>query len=296
MAQAPAHTLGQIVGNALERAVEPLLRAFADEHDLYLDMKGRREARGKKTKVSWEDSLGNVHDLDFVLERGGTTEEVGIPVAFVETAWRRYTKHSRNKAQEIQAAILPLRERHKDVAPTSAVVLGGVFTSESLQQLQSSCFAVLFVPATEVFGAFEAFGIDVAVLEETPDEYVQEQVEAYRGLDEDAEDGLIQSLQSAVRAHWPDFEGQLRDVAERKIASIALLPLRGEERLFDRVQEAVDFIAGYDLDSPEERQEFRRFEVLIRYSNGDRITGEFEKAEEAMSFLDKFRADEADYA
>ncbi len=54
--------------------------------------------------------------MDFVLERDGSDTRTGTPIAFIETAWRRYTKHSRNKAQEIQGAILPLVTTHREAA------------------------------------------------------------------------------------------------------------------------------------------------------------------------------------
>src|SRR6266496_2406164 len=136
MAQSPAHRFGQIVGDVLEAAIRPLLKQFAKEHGLYLDMKGDRPCR-RGRKCSWLDLNGNVHDLDFVLERGGSAKKVGMPVAFIETAWRRYTKHSRNKAQEIQGAILPLAETHRSSAPSVGVILAGVFTEGALAQLQS---------------------------------------------------------------------------------------------------------------------------------------------------------------
>jgi len=109
MARSPAHRFGQIVGDVLEEAIRPLLERFAKKHDLYLDMKGNRPCRHGR-KCSWTDLNKNSHDLDFVLERGGTLDKIGMPVAFIETAWRRYTKHSRNKAQEIQGALEPLAE------------------------------------------------------------------------------------------------------------------------------------------------------------------------------------------
>jgi hypothetical protein len=75
------------------------------------DKKGPRpKVRGKKRKVAWTDSEGNVHDLDYVFEMNGTRDTMGEPVAFIELAWRRYTKHSRNKAGEIEAALVPLGE------------------------------------------------------------------------------------------------------------------------------------------------------------------------------------------
>jgi len=97
MAKSPAHKWGQIIGDFLEFTFDKELSKFAKKHKLFLDQKGERKAR-KGKKVSWIDSFGNAHDLDFVLERNGTKEKIGAPVAFIESAWRRYTKHSRNKA------------------------------------------------------------------------------------------------------------------------------------------------------------------------------------------------------
>src|SRR6266436_4004086 len=135
MAQSPSHRFGQIIGDMLEWAVRPILEAIAKELGLYLDGKGERKARGTKRKVAWMDALGNTHDLDYVFEFGGSDEQIGSPRAFIEIAWRRYTKHSRNKAQEIQGAILPLAERYSEYHPFLGVVLGGVFTDGSLNQL-----------------------------------------------------------------------------------------------------------------------------------------------------------------
>ena len=89
--------------------------------------------RPEKAKRSHGTDLnGNEHDLDFVLERGGTATKRGIPVAFIETAWRRYTKHSRNKAQEIQGAIVPLFETYKRYHPLMGAILAGDFTPGAL--------------------------------------------------------------------------------------------------------------------------------------------------------------------
>ena len=143
MAESLAHKFGQIIGDLLELAIEPHLQRFAKRNKLFLDKKGVRLIR-KGRKLSWIDSKQNVHDLDYVLERGGTNEVLGNPVAFIETAWRRYTKHSRNKAQEIQGAILPLVEKYKNSSPFIGVVIAGVFTSGAIIQLQSSGFCVLY--------------------------------------------------------------------------------------------------------------------------------------------------------
>ena len=42
MAESPSHRFGQIIGEVLETAVEPLLRQFAKGHGLFLDRHGAR--------------------------------------------------------------------------------------------------------------------------------------------------------------------------------------------------------------------------------------------------------------
>jgi len=143
MAKSPSHKWGQILGEFLEDSFSKKLKTFANKQKLYLDTQGIRKAR-KGKKVSWTDSFGNAHDLDYVLERNGTENKIGLPVAFIESAWRRYTKHSRNKAQEIQGAILPLVITHKNYAPFKGVILAGEFTQGAITQLKSLEFEVLY--------------------------------------------------------------------------------------------------------------------------------------------------------
>ena len=145
MAEAFGHKFGQIIGDALECSIGPCLKLFARKNHLFLDSRGPRPAR-KGNKVSWTDINGNVHDLDYVMERGGTATKIGAPVAFIECAWRRYTKHSRNKAQEIQGAIIPLFEKYKKEHPFIGVILAGEFTQGSLSQLESLGFSILHFP------------------------------------------------------------------------------------------------------------------------------------------------------
>src|SRR5438876_623766 len=161
MAESPAHKFGQVIGEVLEAAVEPLLGGFAEEHNLYLDKKGVRPARSGN-RVSWTDAHGNTHDLDYVLERNGSDTKIGKPVAFIETAWRRYTKHSRNKAQEIQGAVLALAETYSHLRPFLGIVLAGVLTEPSLNQLRSCGFTVAYIPYDAIIRAFATVGIDAA--------------------------------------------------------------------------------------------------------------------------------------
>src|SRR3989338_7558643 len=167
MAESPAYRFGQVIGELLESVVLPQLESFCATQSLYLDhQKKDRPARAGK-KVAWTDEVGNTHDLDFVIERDGTDQKIGSPLAFIESAWRRYTKHSRNKAQEIQGAILPLAEKYRWNNPFLGTVLAGVFTEGSLDQLRSLGFQVLYFPYESLVAAFQSEGIDMAFDEDT---------------------------------------------------------------------------------------------------------------------------------
>lgn len=188
MANSPSHRFGQIIGDLLEDIVVPHLQEFCDRRGLYLDKKGARGGARVGKKVSWKDIYGNSHDLDFVIEKGGTDGVQGRPLAFIEAAWRRYTKHSRNKAQEIQGAILPVADKYKWDKPFLGVVLAGVFTKPSIDQMKSSGFEVVLFPYESIVAAFGSVGIRADFDEATPDSVFQDSI------------GKIESLTPRKRA------------------------------------------------------------------------------------------------
>ena len=173
MAYSPSHKFGQYIGKLLEdivlyKILKYRLQYFAEDKKYYLDWQRDRPAR-KGKKVTWEDKYGNKHDLDFVLEIDGTDHEKGRPIAFIEAAWRRYTKHSKNKAQEIQGALLPIVERHYLSAPFYGVVLAGEFTQSAINQLKNNGFSVLYIPYKNIVSAFKDIDFDIAFDEKTAD-------------------------------------------------------------------------------------------------------------------------------
>lgn len=283
MAQSPAHRFGQIIGDVLERAVRPSLQEVAEQLGVYLDGKGERKARGTKRKVAWLDGKGNTHDLDYVFEVGGSDEQIGSPRAFIEIAWRRYTKHSRNKAQEIQGAILPLAERYCDHHPFLGVVLGGVFTDGSLNQLRSHGFTVLYFPYESVLAAFAVVGIDASFDEDTSDAALLRKVRQFRKLSTHNTEKIARSLRSRRKVELEKFTSLLRVALTRRIESVYVLPLHGRARTLADVLEAIEFIESFNESEPDES--FVRYEVGVRYSNGDEVRGQFNDKVTAVVFL-----------
>jgi hypothetical protein len=286
MAQSPAHRFGQIIGDVLEMAIQPLLSRFAQTHGLYLDTKGVRPAR-RGVKLTWKDSLGNSHDLDFVLERDGTDYEIGTPAAFIETAWRRYTKHSKNKAQEIQGAVLPLLETYQSSAPFIGAILAGVFTSGAITQLKSNGFALVYFSYDSVCQAFGKVGIDAHFSEDTPDDEIATKVAAWDALTS----AQKQQVATALRTDNPNdvthFMAALERAINRQIESIRILALHGTIAEWVSIEDAIAFVLGYnELD---EARPIARYEVEISYSNGETIRGQFKDKETTIQFLRRYQ-------
>ena len=266
----------------LEAAVAPLLAEFADKHSLYLDKQGERTCRPGK-RCTWLDLNENKHDLDFVLERGGSAERLGIPAAFIETAWRRYTKHSRNKAQEIQGAIVPLAETYKNARPFIGVILAGVFTEGALNQLRSLGFSVLYFSYESVIAAFQDYGINAAFEEDTPVEEFKKKVDAYDSMSSANRKALAKALLRKQKGDVEKFIEVLEKVVSRQIDRITILPLHGTAKDLPTVADAIKFIEGYEEKA--DKHPIQRYEIRIRYNNGDSIEATFRDKGDAVTFL-----------
>jgi hypothetical protein len=285
MAISYAHRLGQIIGESLENALEPFLREFAEKHSLYFDKKEFRSARSG-TKLTWTDINNNKHDLDFVFEKEGTPEHTGKPIAFIECAWRRYTKHSRNKAQEIQGAIMPLFEKYKKDNPFIGVILAGVFTDNSLKQLQSLGFTILYFPYKMIVDAFRIVGIDVYFEEKTTEEYFAKQIVLWEKLNKAQKDKIYRKIMDQNLFAINQFMSSLQLKLDRKIRKVHIWMMYGKQYIFDSIEMAKEFIVNVNVNniSPE----FNKYEAEIQYSNGDIIRIEYRNQNDILGFLSSF--------
>lgn len=283
MAQSPSHRVGQIIGYALEQSVAPLLKGIADEYCLYFDEAGSRPARGKKRLMTWVDDAGNKHNLDFVLERDGTAHQVGAPVAFIEVAWRRYTKHSVNKAGEIANALLPLRQTFSHTRPFTGAVVAGEWTAGGLTHMVSQGIQVLYVPRETVVGAFAQFGIDFSFDEDTPEAHLAAQGDAWEALSDEQRVELIRTLANMAPESYAKFRERIVKHLTRRVTRVLVLPLFGSSLAFDTTEEAAEALRHIDDVVPDPA--LLRVEIQIRYSNEDRIEANFESAADAIDFL-----------
>lgn len=285
MAGSNSHKFGQIIGDVLEKAVEPFLRSFVQENNLYLDVKGVRPAR-PGVKLTWTDINSNKHDLDFVIERNGTDNKIGDPVAFIECAWRRYTKHSRNKAQEIQGAIMPLCEKYKKDSPFIGVILAGEFTENSLTQLKSLGFSILFFPYDVIIKSFSKVGINAYFDEGTEEQAFEQQLVLWNQITNEQKELVYKEITNLRLKEINTFISSLSFKTDRSIISIRIWTMYGKMFSFQNVSTAKDFIVHFETISI--IPEFHKFEAEIEYSNSDIIKVSYQNKEHLLTFLSNF--------
>jgi hypothetical protein len=282
MAFSPGHKFGQLIGEVLEMAIDPILIEFAKKNGLYLDKKGPRPARDGQ-KVCWIDLNGNKHDLDFVLERGGSPDKFGVPAAFIEVAWRRYTKHSRNKVQEIQGAIMPLFQTHEHCHPFTGAILAGVFTEGALKQLKSLGFTLAYFPYETVVKAFARVRIDASFDETTADTDFEDKFRRWDALTLSSQAMVSKELVRLNAGEISKFVEGLRSSVLRTIKAVRIFPLHGNAVEWANVNDAISFIQAYQEQGG--ALPIVRYEVEIIYLNGDKIWGEFAAKDAAIEFL-----------
>ncbi len=288
MAESAAHKWGQTIGDLLQLSLREELQKVADRHQLYLDYQRPRPAR-TGFKVSWQDRFGNNHDLDYVFEQGGADTTIGQPAAFIEVAWRRYTKHSKNKAQEIQGAILALAETYNHFRPFLGIVLASEFTRNALAQLRSHAFSVFHIPYADIMKAFASVGIDAAYEENTSERRFRDKIKQYHALSPQQIVNLKQALlgtpqpsSSPLKAFIETLDASL----SRRIVGITVLVLHGQPQPIATVTEAIEYLQSYE-DSRPSSAPVCRFEIDVRYSNGDVIHGIFQTKDDAIRFLNR---------
>jgi hypothetical protein len=294
MAESLAHRWGQIIGDVFEMFVRSILADVAKPHGLYLDYKRPRNARGGQGKVTWQDGYGNKHDLDYVLERGGTESALGEPVAFIESAWRRYTKHSKNKAQEIEAAVMPVALTFSRHQPFCGAVLAGEFTANALHQLESKGFAVLHVPYKSILLAFKEIGVDASSKDGvggTSEREFRAKIAEWKRLRQpEATRRLLAKLQTLHKHEIAKFKQKLEASITRRVASVHLTVLRGHAMECTDIASAIAYLIeeekSYRLREGSKQRE--SFEVQIRFNTGARIEATFPKRMEAIAFLRSF--------
>lgn len=286
MATSPSHRLGEFIGDFFEFSIIEYLRPIIIKKGYYLDYRHPRKARGNKKEVIGIDLNGNKHKLDIVIEESGSEEAFGRYKAYIEMAWRRYVKHSKNKVQEIAGAILPLVETNAKENPFYAAVLAGEFTENALTQLRSQGFYVLYFNYDEICKIFDTIGLSIRWEEDTSEADIQKIASKFEKLTPAQIKKLRANFFTMYKKQLDDLANALSNSLEATISEVIVIPLHGMAKSLCDADEAVQYILSYDETTSEP---IYRYEIIVRYNNGDEYIMRCANKAKAIQFLNQYK-------
>ena len=276
------HKLGQLIGNWYEEYfVLPLLQKVGKSLALFVDSRFvNRKAR--EGKIIWDDLDGNSVDYDYVLELGGSNNQLGIPVAFIECFWRRGARHSKDKARDDSGKLMQMRETYP-TARFLGIVSAGDFTKPARELVRSRDIDIFYVPKEKIVNAFDSCGLIMDYPDKLPEAEKANIVEKF-------DKHFTVSKKKAVQKSLIKLVGQatIESYVDRVRATLSALPqeirfiLRHESMpiAFESVAAATDFLKSpnFKMISPIESYLYQ-----VTYSDGS----EFEKSVDDLGELRK---------
>lgn len=275
------HKLGQIVGDWWEtKVIFPLLGEVASSLKLFLD--NRVVPRiCRAGKVQWSDVEGNYVDYDYVLELGGSLTTKGVPVAFLESFWRRGARHSKDKARDDTNKLLPMR----DTYPTArflAIAACGEFTEPAKEYVRTRNVELFFVSKEKIVEAFQSIGAQIDYRDSLPEDQKMELVRAVElKLTEEAQRLAATNLRKiAGPSAFTSFKQRIYSALTAAPQEIRIFSLaRSEPVVFDSIQTAAVFLSN-DTPAFPDAGEISEYEYQVSFSDGSEFSRTLNSLEE----------------
>jgi hypothetical protein len=159
---------------------------------------------------------------------------------------------------------------------------------EILNHAQTIGFKILYLNYASVLEAFKSVGIDARFDEKTPEEEHIEKKKKWDALPKNVQKKVWDRLVELNARNLEDFMTQLERAVRRRISAVRIIPLHGTAQDCVTVQEAITIVDGYDETSA--NGPLVKYEVIIRYDNGDKIEAEFQDRATTIEFLQGYQS------
>ncbi|MEW6533924.1 MAG: hypothetical protein AB1473_24060 [Thermodesulfobacteriota bacterium] len=146
------------------------------------------------------------------------------------------------------------------------------------------------MPYEAVIEAFASVGINARSTEKTADAEFARKVKQWDALSKRRKVAVAQSLVTQRTDEVRAFMDGLTRAIRRQIASVRVLPLHGTPIDCASIEEAIKFIVGYD--EAANSHPVLRYEISVKYNNGDAIVAQFNDKEDGVEFLRQFQGPE----
>ena len=86
-----------------------------------------------------------------------------------------------------------------------------------------------------------------------------------------------------TKAEISNFVASLKKRLERMIEKVLVIPLYGHSNEFTSIGDALSFLDEHSV--YDGADDFRKYEIVILFSNGDRVEGSFQEKSKVREFL-----------
>jgi hypothetical protein len=142
---------------------------------------------------------------------------------------------------------------------------------------------LLYFPYETLVVAFSKEGIDIAFDETTPDTAFRECVEKIETASGRKMERVKRHLVGANQEEIDRFMAALNKRLNRMVERVIVIPLYGRSNEFVTIDDAIKFLDEHRI--YEGSGQFRKYEVLVTFSNGDRVEGAFRAKDQVREFL-----------
>jgi hypothetical protein len=181
---------------------------------------------------------------------------------------------------------MPVCDKHSFSAPFRGCFLVGDYTSAAREQLNSLGFRLIHFDYPTIVDAFKTVGVDASFDEKTSDKEFAVKQRAWNKLGSKEKRKVWRKLLALNGKSVREFMNALEQAVTRHVSIVRVTPLHGTAIDCATVSEAIAFVAGYseeDACGP-----LLRYEIQIRYNNGDKVDAEFRDKSAAIEFLDHY--------
>ena len=280
------HKLGQLIGDWYEEYfVLPLLQKVGRSLDLFVDSRFvKREAR--QGKIVWADYDGNSVDYDYVLELGGTSKTLGIPVAFVECFWRRGARHSKDKARDDSGKLMPMRDSYP-TARFLGIVSAGDFTKPARELVRSRDIDLFYIPKDKIVAAFMNCGLVIDYPDKLNEDDKADIVDKFDSNFSEKKKGEVQ--QELIKLIGVAATDSYVDRVRAKLSALPqeirfILRNNSSPIIFESVEDATVFLKSPDFNMKEPQESYL---YEITYSDGSEFVNTVESIQELKQLHDQ---------
>ncbi len=138
-----------------------------------------------------------------------------------------------------------------------------------------------------VIEAFASVGVDARFDETTPDREFDDKMVRWSAISTSRRKKVWTKLLELNRRNVDEFMDNLERTVRRHITAVRVTPLHGAAKDCITVDDAIALVDNYDemaLTGP-----LVKYEVIVRYDNGDKIEGQFHDKATTIEFLQAYQ-------